>query len=43
MDTSDESIQYIKENKEIREVLITGGDALTVSNKKLEYILNKLK
>lgn len=38
-----ESIQYIKENKEIREVLITGGDALTVSNKKLEYIFKELR
>lgn len=47
IDTPDElineSIQYIKDNKEIREVLITGGDALTVSNKKLEYIFNELR
>ncbi len=38
----DESIKYIRENEEIREVLITGGDALTVTNEKLEDILKKL-
>lgn len=36
------SIQYIQDNKEIREVLITGGDALTVSNEKLEYIFKAI-
>ena len=38
----DESIDFIKNNPAIREVLITGGDALLLSNKKLEYIFNTL-
>ncbi len=38
----DESIDFIKNNPTIREVLITGGDALLLSNKKLEYIFNTL-
>lgn len=39
----DESIQYVRDNKEIREVLITGGDALTIDNNKLEYIFKSLR
>ena len=38
----DESIEFIKNNSAIREVLVTGGDALLLSNKKLEYIFNEL-
>ncbi len=38
----DESIEYIKENKEIRDVLLTGGDALSIGNEGLERILKKL-
>ena len=38
----DESIEFIKNNPTIREVLVTGGDALLLSNKRLEYIFNKL-
>ena len=38
----DESIEFIKNNSTIREVLVTGGDALLLSNKKLEYIFNEL-
>ena len=38
----DESIDFIKNNSTIREVLITGGDALLLSNKRLEEIFNKL-
>ena len=38
----DESIDFIKNNQTIREVLVTGGDALLLPNKKLEYIFNKL-
>ena len=36
----DESIEFIRGNESIREVLITGGDALLLSNKRLEYIFN---
>ncbi len=39
----DNAIEYIKQHREIRDVLLSGGDALCVSNAKLEYILNKLK
>jgi lysine 2,3-aminomutase len=38
-----ESIDYIKENEEIRDVLITGGDALTLSDERLEWIISQLK
>ena len=37
-----ESIEFIKNNKTIREVLITGGDALLLSNNHLERIFNEL-
>lgn len=38
----DESIDFIKNNPTIREVLITGGDALLLSNNRLEYMFNEL-
>lgn len=38
----DESIEFIKNNQTIREVLITGGDALLLPNDKLKYIFDKL-
>ena len=38
----DESIDFIKNNPTIREVLITGGDALLLPNDKLEYLFSKL-
>ncbi len=34
--------EYIRENKQIKEVLISGGDPLTLPNKKLDYILKNL-
>lgn len=37
------SIQYIKDNSEINDVLITGGDAFTLSDEKLEYVLLTLR
>lgn len=39
----DEAIQYVRENEEIRDVLITGGDALLLSDETLEYVLSKLR
>ncbi len=36
------SINYIKDNPEIRDVLITGGDALMLSNKTLDWLLTEL-
>jgi lysine 2,3-aminomutase len=38
-----ESIEYIKNNEEIRDVLITGGDPLTLPNETLEWILKSLR
>ncbi len=37
-----ESIDYIKENPEIRDILITGGDPLTLSDARLEWIISEL-
>ncbi|MDR5658279.1 glutamate 2,3-aminomutase [Serpentinicella sp. ANB-PHB4] len=37
-----ESIDYIRENPEIRDVLITGGDALTLSDEMLDWLLGEL-
>lgn len=37
------AIEYIKVHKEVRDVLISGGDALCVSDEKLEFILQKLR
>lgn len=39
----DRAISYIQRHKEIRDVVISGGDPLTLSNKKLEYILSNLR
>lgn len=35
--------EYIKKNREIHEVLLSGGDPLTLPNKKIDYILNSLQ
>jgi len=37
------AIKYIKEHNEVRDVLISGGDALCVSDEKLEFILKNLR
>ncbi len=36
------AIDYINENEEIRDVLITGGDAFSLSDERLEWILQQL-
>ena len=38
----DRMFQYIRQNREIKEVLISGGDPLTLPNSKIEYILKNL-
>ncbi len=38
----EESIAYVRENTEIRDVLITGGDPLTLPTQRLEWILKEL-
>ena len=42
IDQLKEAIFYIKSNKEIRDVLITGGDALMLSDKVLDWLLGEL-
>ncbi|MDF2883629.1 MAG: ablA [Clostridiaceae bacterium] len=37
------AIKYIDNHKEVRDVLISGGDALCVSDEKLEFILKNLR
>ncbi len=39
----DNSIKFLKKHREIRDVLITGGDPLTIEDDILEAILSKLK
>ena len=39
----DTCIDYISEHPEVRDVLISGGDPLTLSDNRLEYILNNLR
>jgi lysine 2,3-aminomutase len=39
----DKQIEYIRENKNIRDVLLSGGDPLLFSDEKLEYLLDKLR
>jgi lysine 2,3-aminomutase len=39
----DRAIDYISQTKQIRDVLISGGDPLTLGNDRLEYILSKLR
>ena len=38
----DKMFEYIRNNKQIKEVLISGGDPLTLPNSKIEYILKNL-
>lgn len=39
----DTGIEYIRSHKEIRDVLISGGDPLTLSDSRLEYLLSQLR
>lgn len=39
----DKAIEYIRQNKEIRDVLLSGGDALLVSDSLLEDIIKRLR
>jgi len=42
-ETYDAALKYIREHKEVRDVLISGGDPLTLSDRILEYIIKSLK
>lgn len=37
------AINYIRENKEVRDVLITGGDAFMLSDSTIEWLLSELR
>lgn len=39
----DACIQYVAEHPEVRDVLISGGDPLMLSDEKLEYIISRLR
>ncbi|MBU0488046.1 MAG: KamA family radical SAM protein [Bacteroidetes bacterium] len=39
----DEAFAYLAEHTEIRDVIISGGDPLTLSDERIEYILSKLR
>jgi lysine 2,3-aminomutase len=38
----DQAIDYIRNHPEVRDVLLSGGDPLTLSDSRLEYLLSKL-
>lgn len=42
-DQIDEAIEYIRNTPVIRDVLLSGGDALLMSDERLEYIISKLR
>ncbi len=39
----EEAFKYLEEHTEIRDVIISGGDPLTMSNENIEYILSRLR
>ena len=39
----DEGLEWIDEHKEIRDVLVTGGDPFILSDDKIEYLVRKLR
>jgi lysine 2,3-aminomutase len=39
----DKAIDYISKHEEINDVLLSGGDALLVSDERLEYVIKKLR
>lgn len=42
MQDIEKGLQYIRENEEIRDVLITGGDPLTLGDERIDYLLTEL-
>jgi lysine 2,3-aminomutase len=39
----DEGIDYVRNHPEVRDVLISGGDPLAVPDKRLEYVISRLR
>ena len=42
-DCIEKALEYIEKTESVRDVLLSGGDALMVSDKKLEYIISRLR
>ena len=42
-DKIDKCIEYVRNHPEVRDVLLSGGDVLCLSDEKLEYIISKLR
>ena len=42
-DKIEKCIEYVEKTPSVRDVLLSGGDALMVSDKKLEYIISRLR
>lgn len=42
-DNYNSAIQYIESNKNIKEVILSGGEPFAISNSKLKYIIEKLR
>ena len=42
-DRIEKALAYIEKTESVRDVLLSGGDALMVSDKKLEYIISRLR
>ena len=43
VDQVDQAIEYIRKTPQVRDVLLSGGDALLCSDERLEYIIAKLR
>ncbi|SUY48490.1 L-lysine 2,3-aminomutase [Clostridium putrefaciens] len=43
MDQIDKAIDYIRDTPKVRDVLLSGGDALLISDENLEYIIKRLR
>ena len=43
VDQIDKCIEYVREHPEVRDVLLSGGDVLMLSDERLEYIISKLR
>ncbi len=43
LSTYEPALNYIREHKEIRDVLISGGDPLTLADRTLEFLISSLK
>lgn len=43
VDKIEKCIEYIENHSEVRDVLLSGGDALLLSDEKLEYIISRLR